>query len=191
MQSSQQVMNRESECAYVARIESALLPASQVALRHFSLGVEARYKADGHIVTEADHEISRVLREQLLQPNEGWLSEEDPVDRSRLSCNVLWVVDPLEGTQEFANGVAEWSISIGLVVNGVAIAGGIVNPATGERFLGSINTGVTYNGKPGRISDVTTLKGATILASRQEYLHGDWQKFEGQQFGICPVGSVA
>jgi myo-inositol-1(or 4)-monophosphatase len=104
---------------------------------------------------------------------------------------VLWVVDPLDGTQEFASGIAEWTISIGLVVNGVAIAGGIANPATNERFLGSLSTGVTYNGKPRRISGLTALEGATILASRQEYLRGDWQKFEGQQFCIRPVGSVA
>lgn len=184
-------MNLESERTYLARIEAALLAASQVAEQHLAQGVGARYGAGNHIATAADHQINSVLREQLLQPNEGWLSEEDPDDSSRLSCDVLWVVDPIDGTREFVDGIAEWSISVGLVASGVAIAGGIVNPATNEHFLGSLGTGVTYNGKPCKSSCRTRLEGATILASRQEYLRGDWQEFEGQQFRIRPVGSIA
>jgi myo-inositol-1(or 4)-monophosphatase len=175
----------------LARIEIALLAASQVAERHLALGLKARCSPGDHVVTVADRQINRVLREQLLQPNEGWLSEEDPDDYRRMTGDVLWVVDPLDGTREFVDGVAEWSISVGLVVRGVAIAGGIVNPATKERFLGSLGSGVTYNGKPCKISDRTTLEGATVLASRREYLRGDWQGFEGQQFCVRPVGSIA
>jgi myo-inositol-1(or 4)-monophosphatase len=191
MQSPQSVTNRKSEYAYLGRIESALLAACEVAKAQLSPGAESRCTEGRDIVTDADRQISRVLREQLLQPNEGWLSEEDPDDLARLSCNAVWVVDPIDGTREFVDGIAEWSISVGLVLNGVAIAGGVVNPSTGERFLGSLGTGMTYNGKPCRASDRTALDGATVLASRQEYLRGDWQKFEGQRFRIRPVGSIA
>ena len=143
------------------------------------------------VVTEADRCISDVLRHALLAPDEGWLSEEDPDDRARLSRKAVWVVDPLDGTREFVDGIPEWCISIGLVVEGIAVAGGISNPATGEVFLGSLNLGVTYNNEPVQAVPRKSLNGALILASRQEYNRGEWACFEGRQFSIRPTGSIA
>ena len=60
----------------------------------------------------------------------------------------VWVVDPLDGTREFVQGIPEFCVSIAMVENGIPIAGGICNPATDELILGSRETGVTYNGKP-------------------------------------------
>ena len=80
--------------------------------------------------------------------SEGWLSEEDVDDLGRLSKQVVWVVDPLDGTREFVDGIPEWCISVGLVVDGIAVAGGVCNPATNELFLGGLKSGVTYNGRP-------------------------------------------
>ena len=54
------------------------------------------------------------------QDGEGWLSEEDVDDLGRLSKRVVWVVDPLDGTREFVDGIPEWSISVGLVIDGTA-----------------------------------------------------------------------
>jgi myo-inositol-1(or 4)-monophosphatase len=187
----QSAKDSASERLYLTRIETALAAACQVARKHTLSGVKARLKNDADIVTDADHEISAVLREQLLRPKEGWLSEEDPDDFSRLSASASWIVDPLDGTREFVDGVPECAISVGLVIDGVAIAGGIVNPFTGERILGSLNNGVTYNGKPATISGRKALEGSTILASRREYSCGDWERFEIQQLCIRPVGSIA
>ncbi len=58
----------------------------------------------------------------------------------------VWVVDPLDGTREFVQGIPEFCISIAMVENGVPVAGGICNPATDELILGSREAGVTYNG---------------------------------------------
>jgi len=62
------------------------------------------------------------------------------------------VVDPLDGTREFVQGIPEFCVSIAMVENGVPVAGGICNPATNELILGSRETGVTYNGKPAQPS---------------------------------------
>ena len=106
------------------------------------------------VVTEVDREAQRrAAQSVLLQPGEGWLSEEDADDRARLSKEVVWIVDPLDGTREFVDGIPEWCISVGLTVAGTAVAGGIFNPATGERFLGGLNSGVTYNGLPDRANE--------------------------------------
>jgi myo-inositol-1(or 4)-monophosphatase len=77
------------------------------------------------------------------------------------------------------------------VVEGVAAAGGISNPATDELFLGSLNCGVSYNNKPAQAKRATSLDGALVLASRQEYGRGEWERFEGKQFTIRPTGSIA
>jgi len=71
------------------------------------------------------------------------------------------------------------------------VAGGIYNPATDETFLGSIDSGVTYNRKPSQPSQRTSLEGALILASRSEVKRGEWKAFENAGFTIRPMGSVA
>jgi myo-inositol-1(or 4)-monophosphatase len=184
-------VSASSESAYLARIDSALDAASRLIEATPSLAGTAKYKHDDHLVTDLDVTVSQLLREQLLQPGEGWLSEEDPDDRSRLARQVTWIIDPLDGTREFVDNIPEWSISVAVAVNGEPVAGGIVNPATGERFLGSLTTGVSYNGKPAAASGRTSLQGATVLASRQEYLRGEWDAFENLDLQVRPCGSVA
>src|SRR5882762_9393888 len=129
------------------RIESAL-DAARVVLNRFTAGaVEAEYKIGHDPVTEADRAVDAVLRENLLREGEGWLSEESVDDPSRLEKSRLWVVDPLDGTREFVAGIPEFCVSIGFVENGRPVAGGICNPATKETIIGSVETGVLYNGK--------------------------------------------
>ena len=142
-------------------------------------------------VTEADHAINRVLREMLPREGEGWLSEESVDDPSRLEKSRLWIVDPLDGTLEFIAGIPEWSISVGWIEHGRAVAGGIYNPVTRELFLGSRGTGMTYNGKPVRASERASLADALVLASRSEYQRGDWDAFKAGPFNVRPMGSVA
>jgi myo-inositol-1(or 4)-monophosphatase len=112
-------------------------------------------------------------------------------DLHRLKKDRVWIVDPLDGTREFVAGIPEWCVSIGLVEDGRAIAGGICNPTTGETFLGSLDTGLTYNGKRVWASDKACLTGALVLASRTEVKRGEWDRFGENNFIIRPVGSVA
>lgn len=142
-------------------------------------------------VTDADHTINRILREMLPREGEGWLSEESLDDLSRLEKSHLWIVDPLDGTQEFIAGIPEWSISVGWIEFGHAVAGGIYNPVTKELFLGSVATGMTYNGNPARASESAVLHDALVLASRNEHERGDWDCFKNAPFVLRPKGSIA
>jgi myo-inositol-1(or 4)-monophosphatase len=173
------------------RIQMALQAAGEV-FRRFTPGeIEAEYKAGQDPVTEADRQIDAVLRQELLRDQEGWLSEETVDDRTRLERHRVWLVDPLDGTREFVAGIPEFCTAVAMVENGRPVAGGIYNPATNETFLGSLGSGVTYNGKPTKPSQRTDLNGATVLASRSEVQRGDWKRFEDAGFKIRPVGSVA
>lgn len=180
-----------AERKYLVRIENALTAASDVVAQVVSGNFRVEDDGGRNVITEVDRNVSDILRKSLLEPGEGWLSEEDVDDLARLKHDVIWVVDPLDGTREFVDGIPEWCISVGLVVEGVAVVGGICNPATGELFLGSRNCGVTYNHQRAQVRTRTSLDGALVLASRQEYGRGEWARFEGKQFTVRPVGSVA
>lgn len=177
--------------ADVERIRSALRLAARV-LRPYRAGsVGYDEKEAGDPVTAADHALDAALREALPRRGEAWLSEETRDNLSRVSVHRAWIVDPLDGTREFVAGIPEWCVSIGLVEGGVPVAGGILNPDTGERVIGSLETGVTLNGEPVRVTDRRTLEGATVLASRSEISRGEWDRWEDAPFEVVPSGSVA
>src|SRR3984885_2304331 len=141
-------MTNKSNAETLQRIQSAMEAARVVFSRFTSGAIEAEYKIGHDPVTEADRALDAVLRKELLRPGEGWLSEESVDDFTRLEKSRVWVVDPLDGTREFVAGVPEFCVSIAFVEDGKAIAGGICNPATDEVFLGSLDSGVTYNFQP-------------------------------------------
>ena len=184
-------MHSNSYALILERIHSALEASRKVFARFTPGAIETEYKVGHDPVTEADRALDAVLRKELLRSGEGWLSEESVDDPIRLQQSRVWVVDPLDGTREFVQGISEFCVSIGFVENGRPVAGGICNPATNEIFLGSIESGVTYNGKLAQPSQRKTLDGALVLASRSEVKRGEWKAFENSGFKIRPMGSVA
>ena len=124
------------------RIEAGL-DAALKALAPFTSGeIATEFKSGNDPITAADLAVDEALAELLPREGEGWLSEETVDDRTRLSRNRVWIVDPIDGTREFVQGIPEWCVSIGLLEAGRPVAGGIVNPATGERIIGSVETGL-------------------------------------------------
>jgi myo-inositol-1(or 4)-monophosphatase len=183
------MLSTSEQRKYLARIESALDRTRGIAkgLTHPEVANDSRHET----IKLAERQLSDALREALLEPCEGWLCEEDADDHARLGCEVAWVIDPVDGTQEFITGVPEWSISVGLVIEGAAVAGGVYNPATDELFLGSSNLGITYNKRAVTASAKTSFDTAVVLASRQEFKRGEWARFERRPFTIRTTGSIA
>ena len=176
----------------LSRIEAGLRSAMEILRGFRAAGLKVDHKpgAAGP-VTEADRAVDEALARILPVDGEGWLSEESRDDPSRLGKRWLWAVDPLDGTREFLAGIPECAVSVGLIEDGRAIAGGVANPATGEVFLGSLEAGITYNGRPARMSERRSLEGAVVLASRSEVERGQWERYRGAPFTVRPVGSVA
>ena len=174
----------------VERIAFAL-DVAVAALEPFTPGaIETTMKHDDDPVTAADIAVNDVLRDLLPRPGEGWFSEETADNADRLGRSRVWIVDPIDGTREFVQGIPEWCISIGLIEDGRPVAGGIHNPATGERIIGSIETGVEYTGHQ-PLTSATSLSDAVVLASRSEVRRGEWDRYAGQPLTIVPMGSVA
>jgi len=184
-------MNVISHTEALSRIEEALLAARAIFARFTPGDVEAEYKAGHDPVTQADTQVDAALRKCLLRPGEGWLSEESVDDPIRLESSWVWIVDPLDGTREFVRGIPEWCCSIGLARDGKPFAGGICNPATQEVFVGTVESGLIFNGKPAQPSSRAKLEGGVVLASRSEVKRGEWDQFQGKGFEVRPAGSVA
>jgi myo-inositol-1(or 4)-monophosphatase len=177
----------------IERIRAGLLAAAE-AVRPWTPGdvaFERKEDRGGDPVTEADHAANAVLREILPQAGEGWLSEESVDDADRLTRERVWVVDPIDGTREFIQGIPEWCISIGLLEDQVPVAGGIFNPATNELVLGSLETGVTYNGAAAAVTEPALEAPVSVLASRSEMKRGEWEAFVDARFQVKACGSVA
>lgn len=183
--------NEKSELQTLERIRAALSAVPKV-LAPFTPGaVEAQYKSGHDPVTEADRALNELLKGSLVRDGEGWFSEESVDDLSRLDKERVWLVDPLDGTREFVAGIPEWCVSVAFIDKGRAVAAGILNPATKELFLGSIQTGVTLNGSKVQVSGRDNLAGALVLASRSEVNRGEWTSFGNAPFTLRSMGSVA
>jgi 3'(2'), 5'-bisphosphate nucleotidase len=104
---------------------------------------EVRYKSDDEPVTEADRSANQhiVARIGACFPEDGILSEESKDDFVRLQKSRVWIVDPLDGTKEFIARNGEFSIMIGLAVEGRAVLGVVQQPATGLLYAGAAGLG--------------------------------------------------
>lgn len=104
---------------------------------------EVRYKSDDEPVTEADRSANQhiVARIGACFPEDGILSEESKDDFVRLQKSRVWIVDPLDGTKEFIARNGEFSIMIGLAVEGQPVLGVVQQPATGLLYAGAAGLG--------------------------------------------------
>lgn len=142
-------------------------------------------------VASLEHAVDFHLQKFLRGSGEGWLSEESTDDHARLDFRRVWIVDALDGTREFVAGIPEWSVSIGLIEDGLPVAGGVHNPVTGEIFLGTLGNGVTLNGRSAPAREPRCVADTLVLASRSEVRRGKWAHLQSAPFQIRPMGSVA
>lgn len=105
----------------------------------------ARLKGAQDWLTEADGAVEAFLATELgrLFPEDGFQGEETGMGRPGVAT---WVVDPIDGTSNFARGATRWCVSIGLIENGEAVVGVLVAPALGEVFAARKGHGATLNG---------------------------------------------
>lgn len=173
------------------RIRTALAKAEEVLSRFSSGAVAARNKSNHDPVTEADLQLDALLKDMLLEHGEGWLSEETADDPARLHAERVWVVDPLDGTREFVDGLPEWCVSIALVVDGQVVAAGITNPDAQFRALGAPGFGCWVNEQQVTVSTKTDLQNCHVLASRSEVVRGEWVQWNKSRLRVEAMGSVA
>lgn len=135
------------------QIESIAKEAGALAMGGWSLDKisdDVWEKTPGHIVSSADLAVNDFLKKRLesLLPEAGWLSEETADDSARQSKDLLWVVDPIDGTKDFVKGKTGWAVSIALVQNGAPVFGILEAPAMAETWTAKAGSHAEVNGKP-------------------------------------------
>ena len=125
--------------------------------------VTAREKQPGDLVTEADSASQRRIGEILAGafPDSTLLAEEDGVQPDPANP-WRWIVDPLDGTINFAHGFPFWCVSIALEHRGELVVGVIHNPIAGQTFAATKGQGTTLDGRPIRVSAATRLRDSLI-----------------------------
>jgi len=128
--------------------------------------VAVEFKPDGTPVTEADRAAERAIRGVLKQayPDFGLLGEEYGAEGDEAAGAPRWIVDPIDGTISFCQGLPLFGTLIALVEDGEPVLGVIDLPALGERDVGLKGAGCRRNGAPGHASSQHDLRRALISA---------------------------
>jgi myo-inositol-1(or 4)-monophosphatase len=144
--------------------EQVAREAGGLLLMHFGR-VSAREKSPGDLITEADTTSQRLIAARVAAafPEHTIQAEEEGLvadpDRSW-----KWIVDPLDGTINFAHGFPFWSVSIALEYRGRIVVGVVFDPLAGVLFHAARGAGAWRNGEPLRVSSTTSLRGSLISA---------------------------
>jgi myo-inositol-1(or 4)-monophosphatase len=150
-------LTRELEAAL-----SAAKEAGEVLSQGFGWQHSVRYKGEVDLVTEVDEQAEQVIGEILLGafPAYGMLAEEGGALAGEEDAR--WIVDPLDGTTNYAHGLPLFAVSIGLERAGEVVLGVVHDPTREETYVAERGRGATLNGEPVRVSDTGELIQALI-----------------------------
>jgi histidinol-phosphatase len=125
--------------------------AAEIALSYFLGEFEVQQKADLSPVTQADLEVETAIRGMIADrfPNDAVTGEE----HGAASGDRVWIVDPIDGTRNFADGVPIWATLLALQIEGRSQLGLIAAPALGERYEAVRGRGARWNGRELRVSE--------------------------------------
>ncbi|MCA9751348.1 MAG: inositol monophosphatase [Gemmatimonadetes bacterium] len=136
--------------------------AGELLLGYFGgpLGIEHKGSVD--LVTNADRAAEDWILEELRRefPGQAVLAEEAG---GAVDASATWIVDPLDGTTNFAHGLPIWSVSIAWVVGGAPEVGVVFDPSRGECFSAARGHGATRNGEPIAVSTCRELGNAVLV----------------------------
>ncbi|WP_437676244.1 histidinol-phosphatase [Sorangium sp. So ce131] len=173
--------------------------------RYFRKGIEADDKEDTSPVTIADREAEAAIREILAAraPGHGIVGEE--LGRENEGAELVWVLDPIDGTKAFLTGKPLFGTLIALLHAGRPVVGVIDQPVLGERWIGAVGRATTWNGAPARVRACAGLSQARLSTTGPQYFpEGEARAFgavaaraklvsyggDCYQYGLVASGSV-
>ncbi|MBF0118944.1 MAG: inositol monophosphatase [Desulfobacterales bacterium] len=142
---------------------SAAYQGSKILNSKFGKHIEIIKKGEIDLVTEADRECENAIIRTINHhfPDHSILAEETGLHKT--SSIFKWIIDPLDGTTNFAHGIPIFSISIAFSINDDIIFGVVLNPVLGELFTGEKGKGASLNGKTIRVSETKTVSNSLLV----------------------------
>lgn len=180
-------------------LKKALIEAGHVLMRHYGKIQSFDRKSDIDLVTAADREAEEVIKSVILAdyPHHEILAEESGLLSGR-TAEVRWLVDPVDGTTNYAHGFPIFAVSIAVEQQGEITNAGVFNPLLNEMFLAEKGRGSTLNGISIQVSTIETLRDALMVSGfpydRRERVHHylkAWELMIGQAQGMLRTGSAA
>lgn len=165
---------------------------------------QIEHKGRINLVTEADLASERYIKELIAvqYPKHRILAEESgasqPDDQGGPPSDYCWIIDPLDGTTNFAHGYPFYCVSIGLECKGEVIAGVVYDPTRDELFAAERGAGATLNDRAIRVSEVDRLERGLVVSGfpydvreRMEHYLPAWQHFLERAQAVRRDGSAA
>jgi myo-inositol-1(or 4)-monophosphatase len=200
-------VERASEMVWVSKAAEIARKAGALLREFLAQGVETEYKGDVDLVTVADRTVEKFIRSQIAEtwPDHGIYGEEGT--REGLDRVFRWYVDPLDGTTNFAHGVPQFCVSMGLeqrIVrsgaeneDGKLVAGVIYDPMRDELYCAEAGRGAFLNENPMHVSGIPDLAQsllATGFPSRKRHDNPNihfYHEFTLRSHGVRRAGSAA
>lgn len=157
---------------YTTELDAArelALAGGKIALGHYRTQLSSKRKADGTWVTEADWAVEAQIRLRIARafPGHNVLGEEEGLTAAGGGPPVpgapTWVVDPIDGTNNYMAGVPIWATLVALRVDGRSVVGVAHAPALGETYDGAVGAGARCNGETIGVDPRADLADATLL----------------------------
>jgi myo-inositol-1(or 4)-monophosphatase len=142
---------------------AAAYKGGEVLKANFGKKCKVQKKGAKDLVTESDTESERLIIETIRKvfPSHGILAEESGSSNNGAEC--IWIIDPLDGTTNFAHNLGLFAVSIAFSINGDMAAGIVLNPVTGELFTAVKGEGAELNGIPIHVSETTSLSDSLLV----------------------------
>jgi 3'(2'), 5'-bisphosphate nucleotidase len=147
--------------------------AGRILLGFYDMPANVEWKSDHEPVTAADRAANECIVSGLIAafPGDGLLAEETPDDAERLGHGRLWAVDPMDGTKEFIKKNGEFSVMIGLAIDGKASLGVVFQPTRNRMLYAARGQGAFIEADgavtgPLRVSDVDDTCAMSVAISR-------------------------
>lgn len=147
----------------VAHVAIQAAHAGSIALLdHFRKPLEIKAKGIANYVSQADIAAETAVVQTIKDayPNHAILSEESHSDRA--DAEHSWIIDPLDGTNNFIHGIPHFAVSIGYYQSGKGVLGIVTSPATGDWFVAAAGEGAWFNGQQIHVSQAQDLHEAMI-----------------------------
>lgn len=138
--------------------------AGALLLGYTKSGFRIEHKNPINLVTDADHAAEQCVIDHIRRhfPTHRFLAEE----RGRVEQSpspYLWIIDPLDGTTNFAHGYPAYCVSIGLEYQGRCVIGAVFDPSRDELFTALEGRGAQLNGRPIHVSDAVSLDSSLLV----------------------------
>lgn len=162
-----------SNAQFLSVATQAALRAGHLLKKGFGTSYEISSKEGRHnLVTTYDKLAESMILEAVTKqfPSHGFLGEESGHQKKG---DILWIVDPLDGTVNFAHNIPVFCVSIGVAIESEIVAAAIYQPMTEELFWAEKGHGAFLNGEPLRVSPQKNLEGAYLSTGFPYNVHED------------------